>query len=216
MSDRPVPTDLPETPTVDRRELLRTLLGSAAAVVGVAAVGVAAVGSPGVAHAAAKLPVCTTRDFRANERDKKAMMASGPGRGTMEQKVKKDHRERLDARYAVSGPAPIWIDVDGLELIEAEVEQSSIDTSDDGSCTVTMDLRLDTLGKGNVKEAVAQFSKLLPAAYGKDSPFLTVTWGVEGDQLFEGFLEKTLVAYDLFLPDATPVRALIRATFLLA
>jgi hypothetical protein len=109
----------------------------------------------------------------------------------------------------------VWIEIDGLDLIEAEVELSSVDTSTDGTCTVTMDLHLDTLGKGNVKEAVARITKLLPPAPGKDSPFLSVTWGAYGDQAFDGFLDKALVAYDLFLPDATPVRALVRATFLL-
>lgn len=213
MSDRPTLSELPESMVVDRRELLRSILGGAVAVAGVAAVGVAAVGTPNLARAATP-KVCTTRDFRTNERDKKKALQQSRG-GSREAKAKQEASIRIQSRYAESGPAPIWIDVNGLDLIEAEVELSSVDATDEKACTVTMDLRIDTLGKGNVKEAVARITKLLPPAPGKDSPFVTVTWGVDGDQAFDGYLDSALVAYDLFLPDATPVRALVRATFLL-
>ena len=140
-------------------------------------------------------------------------------KGKVEQKTKQAHesRRKMSLRYSQAGPAPVWIETDDAVLFEAQVELSSVRSDGDGSyCTVTMDLTLDGLDKGNAKELVASFEKLAGSRKGDDAPYVAVTWGAEGDQAFEGFLEESVAAYDAFLADGTPARATVRATFLLA
>ncbi|MCB9664143.1 MAG: hypothetical protein H6732_08505 [Alphaproteobacteria bacterium] len=230
----------PPTDALGRRDLLRGILAGSAAAAGVAV----AVSVPRMAAAAE--PVCAPEvDFRVRERQIKvaalkkvkapteqrikAEATSEEDAKALRPKLQEERRKEMEAahdkyvderahkggaRYRTTGPAPLWILPEVGDEVLLEVEQSSIRADVEGSCTVVMDLRVDTLDGGSLKEAVARVERL-GADRGK-APLLTVSWGETGQEAFEGYLDSTATAYDAFLPDATPVRAVIRATFLIA
>lgn len=207
------PVPVPDaTDAVDRRALLRGILGGAAALAGAAAVG-----TPNLARAAGiAKPTCDAIDFRTREMDKKRTRDFSSRKKADEMEKKKDQQVRQAKRYEAVGPAPAWIESDALDdVLTYEVELSSIDASGDGSfCTVTMDLTVDAIGsKVPLKDRLAPLYKLLPPAPGKDAPYSAITWGVDGDQALEGYLEKLVVAYTAYDEKGAPVRALVRTTW---
>lgn len=232
----------PPTDALDRRGLLRGFLASSAAVAGVAV----AVTTPSLAGAVEGVcsPELSFRT-REREVKREAFRkqqgnleetAKGLGYSSEEYekakpRLKEERAKQFDetrvkytrerdnkggSRYAATGPAPLWVLPEVGDELMFEVERSSIKADVEGSCTVVMDLRVDTLDGGNVKEPIALLERLAPGKPGAPSPLLTVSWGEEGEEAFQGYLDSTVAAYDAFLPDGTPVRAVIRATFLIA
>lgn len=98
-------------------------------------------------------------------------------------------RKKQTTQYLLTGPAPVWIEIDGAEKLTGEVELSSIVASGDGCSSIRMDLMLSGFDANlQVREQIAVLQQRL----GKE---VAVTWGPFADEAYEGFVDDVQVSY---------------------